>query len=84
MLYEYKCDGCAHQFTKVLPLDDRNIPLEEPCPKCEHFTVYRVYSVAGTIDGELLKADKRMEHSGVQAALERIRDNVNKDMKWTG
>lgn len=84
MLYEFKCDGCGEQFTQVLSMDDRNIPLKEPCPECGYFTIHRVYSVSGTIDGELLKADKRMEQSGVQAALERIRDNVNHKMVWRG
>ena len=85
MLYEYKCDSCEETFARVLPMERRKDPLGEPCPSCaEEESVYRVYSISGSIDSELLKADKRMESSGVQSALERIRDHVNPNMKWKG
>lgn len=85
MLYEFKCDACKEVFVQVLPIEERNDPLTEPCPKCGEDSVYRLYSVSGTMDGEILKADKRMEQSGVQAALERIRDNhPSANMKWKG
>ncbi len=85
MLYEYKCGECDHQFTMVLSMNKRNNPLKELCPSCGKISIHRVYSIGGTMDGEIFKADKRMEQSGVQSALERIRDNhPNSNMKWKG
>lgn len=33
-LYDYHCDACGHEFTEQLRIDDRKIPVENPCPKC--------------------------------------------------
>lgn len=86
MLYEFKCDLCEHEFQMVLKMDERNEPLIMPCPNCEVIgEICRIYaSNAVQVDSEMLKADKRMEESGVQQALERIRDNVNPNMMWKG
>ena len=86
MIYEYGCDACGETFTVISRIDDRNIPLSNPCPNCgcDEESIYRVYSNAGSVDSEMLKADRRMEESGVQQALERIRDHVNPNMKWNG
>lgn len=32
--YDYHCKECAHEFTKLMPMDDRNKPLTEECPSC--------------------------------------------------
>ena len=84
MLYEYECDNCGYVFLERLPISDRKIPLENACHKCGEHAIHRIYSTSGIIDGNILKADGRMEQSGVQSALERIRDNVNPNMKWKG
>jgi len=34
-LYEYRCRHCEHEFSDVLKVDDRDKPLNEPCPSCE-------------------------------------------------
>lgn len=34
-LYEFKCDSCEHNFTEILKIDDRNIPIDNPCPNCK-------------------------------------------------
>lgn len=84
MMYEFKCNDCDYEFTHVSTVEDRNIPLSKPCPECGKDAVKRIYSVSNRIDSELLKADKRMEASGVQQALERIRDHSGKKMNWKG
>lgn len=40
MWYEYKCSdghghtGCGHVFIEDLEVDERMIPMNEPCPEC--------------------------------------------------
>ena len=34
-MYDYKCNACEHCFSAMYKIDDRNKPLEEPCPSCE-------------------------------------------------
>ncbi len=83
--YDYRCNKCEHEFLRVLRMDNREEPLSEPCPECEEEgSIHRVYTTAGTIDIGILKADKRMEDSGVQSQLERIRDQCNPNMTWKG
>ena len=84
-LYEYRCDSCDHKFVHMRSMKDRNTALDEDCPECGENRVFRIYSNAGSIDPAILHADKNMENSGVQAALERIRDNhKDANMKWNG
>lgn len=32
--YDYGCTSCEHTFDKLLPVDNRYAPLDEPCPNC--------------------------------------------------
>jgi putative FmdB family regulatory protein len=32
--YDYKCSECSEEWEQNYKMDDRNIPLGEPCPKC--------------------------------------------------
>ena len=84
MQYDYKCSKCGHEILHVSTIARRNDPLTWHCAECDadEFTFKRVYSVSVLGDGEMLKADKRMENSGVQGQLERIRDQCNPNMKW--
>jgi putative FmdB family regulatory protein len=34
-LYGFQCAKCDHSFSDVLKVDDRNKPLDEPCPNCK-------------------------------------------------
>lgn len=35
MTYSYQCKSCDHQFDKRLLMDNRDDPLDEPCPNCK-------------------------------------------------
>ena len=84
-LYEFKCEKCNHVFDKFLTSKERGNPLSELCPECgEADSVFRLYSSGGFVDPGILNADKNMQRSGVQDALERIRDNCGKKMVWKG
>jgi len=85
-LYEYKCEACDLEFSKMLRMDDRDDPLKEECPTCKSINyIYRIYSNGGFVDPGILTADKRMEQSGVQKRLEEIRDHhKDANMKWNG
>lgn len=41
-IYNYKCKACEHEFSELLKMDDRNIPVETPCPECEEKEIYLV------------------------------------------
>lgn len=32
--YDYVCCKCNFSFDKILKIDDRTIPTQEPCPNC--------------------------------------------------
>jgi putative FmdB family regulatory protein len=32
-MYDYKCK-CGHEFTDVLKVSDRNVPVDSKCPEC--------------------------------------------------
>jgi len=89
-LYSYFCyeekGGCGYEFDEYFSIDDRCIPLRNPCPNCDKKdTVCRKLTTASVVDSGIINADKNMELSGVQKNLERIRDNHPKaNMKWKG
>lgn len=33
-IYEYKCNGCGHQFESMKSVGEREAPCAEPCPQC--------------------------------------------------
>ncbi len=35
MLYQYRCTACENIWERQLKLADREVPFNEPCPKCE-------------------------------------------------
>lgn len=42
MNYEYNCSKCGYIFERNLPIEDRDCPINEPCPKCKKLAVNRV------------------------------------------
>lgn len=32
--YNYACKACEHCFEKILKMDERHTPTENPCPNC--------------------------------------------------
>ena len=82
-LYEFKCEECGNETFKVLSMEKRKEPLSVPCEKCEG-RILRIYSHGGFVDPGIINADKNMERSGVQSALERIRDHSGRKMNWKG
>lgn len=52
--YEYKCNECEHSFEEISRIDDRKIPCETPCPKCNKISVQQIISaVAGVVDARM-------------------------------
>jgi putative FmdB family regulatory protein len=33
--YNYSCKECQHTFEDIYKIDDRHIPTQETCPKCQ-------------------------------------------------
>lgn len=32
--YDYRCEECQHAWEQDLTIAERNLPVEQPCPKC--------------------------------------------------
>jgi putative FmdB family regulatory protein len=47
--YSFNCKSCDHSFEQYLKMNDRKIPLDEPCPQCQE-----VGSVVQSITGFML------------------------------
>ena len=81
--YDFRCEECEREVEYALPIKDRNEPVNWSCKYCNSKSLKRMYTVIDSFDNDLLKADRRMEDSGVQSAIERIRDNHPKaQMRW--
>lgn len=83
-LYGFKCDSCEHKFDEFKLVEERKIPLSDPCPKCGKIgCIIRIYDTAGFVDPGIINADKNMEKSGVLKELDRMREH-HPYMKWNG
>jgi putative FmdB family regulatory protein len=82
-MYSYQCDACEHHWDDFYNIEDRNTPLNEPCPKCGEKAVLKSFSSASYLDESVLNADKNMERSGVLKELERMK-RYHPYMRWHG
>ena len=88
--YEYFCykekGGCGFEWEDYMSMDDRMIPMNEPCPACEkEGTICRKLNAGNIVDPGIINADKNMQQSGVEENLNRIKENHPKaNMKWKG
>lgn len=70
-IYDYKCSKCNHCFEQMKFIADRNVPVEEPCPKCQEKTVELVIGAPAICDSVrigLTKPDK-----GFKEVLDRVK-----------
>lgn len=47
--YDYQCNECKTQFSKLLRMSDRKTPELEPCPECQALAVEQVLFSAPSI-----------------------------------
>lgn len=40
--YEYVCEACDNRFERILPIDGRDEPTQEPCVVCSTDAVTRI------------------------------------------
>ena len=48
--YSYVCGGCGHCFEKFLKVDDRDEPVESPCPNCSESKVTKQFGINPVLD----------------------------------
>lgn len=49
-VYEYQCKSCEHSFQEMHKIDDRKIPVENPCPECGEKEVQQLIGNVSIID----------------------------------
>jgi len=47
--YTYSCLDCKHKWEELLPVAQRDNPIEMPCPECEGFNITRGVGCAGFV-----------------------------------
>lgn len=72
MTYDYFCKECNHQFERQLPMDDRKIPEDEPCPECGAMSVKQMVC-APAIVSDYMDVHTRAKKVGGEAFVERMR-----------
>jgi putative FmdB family regulatory protein len=77
MIYSFQCSSCESKFDKESSIDDRNKPLEEPCPSCGQRTVKRSITSLNIVhqSGDTLSRTD----SGWNDMLKRIKKSSGKD-----
>lgn len=72
-VYNYKCRECEHEFDRYLKMDDRKIPLEEPCPECgTEGTIYQYFSKPVHV-GDPFAFGKVKLNDGMKNVLDKVR-----------
>ena len=77
MIYEYKCQGCGHEFAESLPIDERDKPLAAPCPKCHQEEVTRVFNGMSIAYGGF-KSNVSRAGSGWNDVLKKIKSQAGR------
>jgi putative FmdB family regulatory protein len=86
--YDYLCEGCGTRWEALLPIADRELPCELPCPECGEKRVARAYITppVGGADATLSPgADfknlmRRMSHGQPQ----RVREGLDRAASLRG
>tara|TARA_R100001015_G_scaffold19062_2_gene14442 strand:- start:667 stop:969 length:303 start_codon:yes stop_codon:yes gene_type:complete len=90
-IYEYECESCEHVFEVMLGMNDRDKPLEDPCPECSEKSVRRSVGMfqAGadstmTVDKMCPGFSKRMDHIKKGAMInESARKNIDRAQNFS-
>jgi len=79
MIYEYKCQGCGHEFSESLKIEDRDRPLSAPCPHChQENVVTRVFN-GMSIAYSGFKSNVTRAGSGWNDVLKKIKAGAGKN-----
>jgi putative FmdB family regulatory protein len=74
-LYNYKCEACNHEFEAALKIADRDLPITEPCPKCQvQGQVLKTISGAPSL-GDPVRLGIRKMDNGFKEVLQKIHAN---------
>jgi putative FmdB family regulatory protein len=74
--YSYFCKACDHEFEASYSMEQRNAPLDKPCPKCkEEKTVRKM--VGGLNIGDVMRMGIKRPDAGFQAKLKAIAEKHN-------
>ena len=70
MTYNYHCTGCGSHFEKNIPISDRDLPINKPCPSCKKKgNIERVFMAPG------------INYEGNVSAIRRAGSNWNDVLK---
>lgn len=75
--YDYHCKACEHTFTRILKIDDRNTPGDDPCEECGEMQVAQKIGaplISYQVGGILSKTD-----GGWNDTLKKIKDGAGRN-----
>tara|TARA_B110000211_G_scaffold154475_1_gene175302 strand:+ start:3134 stop:3508 length:375 start_codon:yes stop_codon:yes gene_type:complete len=79
--YDYICDVCEHEFTEVLRMANREIPVEDGCPECGEDAVRQLLGNVTTADPANVSASGRRPDNTYGEVISKI--NEKNDLKGT-
>jgi putative FmdB family regulatory protein len=80
MTYTYRCSGCEQQWDDRLSLNDRDVPISQPCPHCNsHETVKRIIDFAPRISYDGGKTVLQRAGSGWNDVLNKVKKSSGRN-----
>ena len=75
--YDYDCELCGYEFTEVLPMDDRKIPVENGCPECGEDSVRQLLGNVMMADPANIGASGRRPDNSYSEVVAKINEKNN-------
>lgn len=73
-LYDYRCHECNHHFEEFQKIDDRYVPLDRACPKCNKKTLVLVIGAPAICDSVRIGVKKH--DKGWEETLAKVKEKT--------
>jgi putative FmdB family regulatory protein len=75
--YDYICDSCEHEFTEVLRIDDRKIPVESGCSECGEDSIRQLIGNISMADPANMTASGVRPDNAYSEVISKINEKNN-------